>query len=319
MIKFSKHGQALIPLRERGCDFCSSADGRRRWLCRSWPYRGCSEEIYRKIIPEQARKNGPVISSVFPVRQGGSDDRKQRSMINLNLQSIHWRKGTIRMEGHAEFACSIQKGDFLFLWKSRVDTDIFGYLQQWAIGLSFATKAGFTNASHWLFDGQVNIWVYPLHGGSRTGVAQLEYSGTYLPRLLPYSSVQTWNFFNTWELPQDRRPHSCPSSSLEPCTIPQQLGPALERQSYVHSDSCSYRCQDRYCCSAFQNRLLQAPSCEAAWNESFQSSPVRKTMDKQAGSSLFLRRLCLTFFGHAICRILYPLVALGHSGSLTTR
>ena len=78
--------------------------------------KGCNEGIYLEITPEnaeRARRNGSIISSAFTVWQEGIEGCKGSFVINLSTQSTHWRNGSIRMEGLAEFACNLQHGDFL--------------------------------------------------------------------------------------------------------------------------------------------------------------------------------------------------------------
>ena len=78
--------------------------------------KGCNEEIYLEITPEHAERAlriGSIISSAFTMWQEGIEGRKGLFVINLSTQSTHWRKGSIRMEGLAEFDCNLQHGDFL--------------------------------------------------------------------------------------------------------------------------------------------------------------------------------------------------------------
>ena len=75
---------------------------------------GCQEDIYRKVTPahaERARELGAVISSAFTVSQDGPEGPKGLFVVNLSLQSTHWKKGSLRMESLPEFATSIQKND----------------------------------------------------------------------------------------------------------------------------------------------------------------------------------------------------------------
>lgn len=79
--------------------------------------KGLREGIYEEVSSEYAMEQvarGRLVSSSFVVWQGDGSERKGRFVVNLHLQSQHWKKGSIKMETLPSFALELEKDDFLF-------------------------------------------------------------------------------------------------------------------------------------------------------------------------------------------------------------
>ena len=75
---------------------------------------GLRTGIYSKVSREEvmaAVDKGSIISSAFVVWAEKDAERRGRLVINLNAQSKHWTKGSVRMETISEFAMNVQVDD----------------------------------------------------------------------------------------------------------------------------------------------------------------------------------------------------------------
>jgi hypothetical protein len=75
---------------------------------------GCQEGIYEEVTTgeaERIRSTGAMISSSFVVWQDGPERRRGRFVVNLLKQSMHWPKGSVRMQTLPEYALELIHGE----------------------------------------------------------------------------------------------------------------------------------------------------------------------------------------------------------------
>jgi hypothetical protein len=80
---------------------------------------GCGSGVYEEVEEWEARrlvKAGKMVYSAFVVWQGEGAERKGRLVLNFSQQSLHWPKGTVKMETFPSFALSLMKHDCLMSW-----------------------------------------------------------------------------------------------------------------------------------------------------------------------------------------------------------
>lgn len=84
--------------------------------------KGLATGLYEEVSRDYARacmSRGCMVSSAFTTWQGEGDSRKGRFVINLHRQSLHWPKGSVRMETLPSFALSLRKDDTLMSWDAK--------------------------------------------------------------------------------------------------------------------------------------------------------------------------------------------------------
>ena len=80
---------------------------------------GCRTGVYQNVPLEEVRdltSKGLPVASAFVTWKETSEGPVGRFVIDFAEQSMHWPKGTIRMETLAEFGLSLEEGDHMFSW-----------------------------------------------------------------------------------------------------------------------------------------------------------------------------------------------------------
>lgn len=80
--------------------------------------QGCLEGIYEEVLAvevEHLRRQGLMVSNAFVVweERDGPASRKGRFVVNFSDQSLHWPKGSLRMETLPGFSLQVGEGDHM--------------------------------------------------------------------------------------------------------------------------------------------------------------------------------------------------------------